>query len=278
LASSGRIDRSWSARLNRGIGLATSSLALMREQPGLLAVPVISSAIVLVICLIGGLLDLALPSGLVLIVDLAALAGIGAVSATGQAVIVHRVMSLIQGRRLTNADSFAAIRPRLRTIAAWGCLALTVGILIRSLERGRGVVGIATRILAAFLTVAWTALTFFVLPVIVFEELSLREAITRSREIVKRSWGEGVIGVAALSALFNLAGLAVFVLFVLLALAHAIVLAIIFLVIALVALNLLAAVASPIFVVVLYNFATAGEVALGFDRELVDAAFRRRRR
>jgi hypothetical protein len=87
-----------------------------------------------------------------------------------------------------------------------------------------------------------------------------------------------VIGVAALSALFNLAGLAVFVLCVLLALAQAIVLAIILLVVAVVALNLLAAVASPIFVVVLYNFATAGEVALGFDRELVDAAFRRARR
>ncbi|HZU78910.1 MAG TPA: DUF6159 family protein, partial [Acidimicrobiales bacterium] len=200
------------------------------------------------------------------------------VAMVGQAVITHRVMEHLEGRTSTNGQSLQAIMPKLGTIVAWACVSLTVGTLLRSMERGRGVLGLLARIVAVMALIAWSALTFFVVPVILFEGLSTGAAIKRSGELVKRSWGEGVVGVGALNIVFTLATLAAFFLCVVLAAAHAVVLAVIVLFVAIVGLNLLASVASPVFTVALYRYATTGQVVLGFGQEDFAAAFRPSRR
>jgi hypothetical protein len=271
-----RIDRSWSARFNRGLRLTTMSLEIMRQLPGLIAIPILSVAAIAFVFVVLALLTGGNASGFGLVVWVAGYAVMATVAVVGQAVITHRVMAHLEGQAVSNGQSLRAVLPRLKTLAAWACLSLTVGATLRSLERGRGIIGLVTRVVAAFVTLAWSAMTFFVLPVILFENLNTTAAMKRSRELVKGSWGEGVVGVGALNVIFNLAFLAVVIVAVLLAMVHAVVLALIVVLLAILAFNLLAAVASPIFTVALYRYATTGELVMGFSQRDFVAAFRRK--
>ena len=63
--------------------------------------------------------------------------------------------------------------------------------IIRAIEE-RG--GIFRRIIGGMLGLAWALITYLVLPVVVLEGLTVREAITRSKELFVKTWGETVSG------------------------------------------------------------------------------------
>ncbi len=74
---------------------------------------------------------------------------------------------------------------------------------LRAVEERAGFLG---RIAIAIIGVAWAAVTFLVLPVLVFEGVGVVEAIKRSGAMLKRTWGEnlivnGGIGLVALAAM-----------------------------------------------------------------------------
>jgi len=251
---------------------------LTKAQPGLLAVPIISTGVIVFLCVLAAIVEAALPGIFALIWLLASLPVLAGIAVGGQAVIVHRVGVVLRGGMCTNAEALAAVVPKWRTLLAWGALSLSVGMAIRSLERRGGLLGLLLRIAGVALAIAWSALTFFVLPVIVFEDLAVRDAIHRSRQLVRDNWGEGVVGVGILTALLNLVFLGALALVLLMSAVHAVILALLVLLLAIVGVNLLSAVASPIFVVVLYNYATSREVGLGFSEADLAGVFRPRRR
>lgn len=274
----GAVDRSWSARWERGLRLTRLSVELIRQQPGLLWVPVAAAAAIAIAYLLAYMFSQVLPTGVAVVFWLAAAVFMASVSAVSQAVILHRVSVAAAGSSESNSQALAAVTPKVWTLASWGTLSLAVGTLIRGLERGQGWGGFLLRLLAATLQVAWSALTFFVVPVIVFEDLGVRDAIRRSRELLRVSWGEGVIGVTILSLVYTLIILAAFVLAIVFASAHLLALAVLVVLVAVLGVTLLSCVASPVFTFVLYRFATTGETAFGLTVEDLAAAFRPRRR
>ena len=68
---------------------------------------------------------------------------------------------------------------------------VVVSGIIRAIEE-RG--GIFRRIIGGMLGLAWALITYLVLPVVVLEGLTVREAITRSKELFVKTWGETVSG------------------------------------------------------------------------------------
>lgn len=92
-------------------------------------------------------------------------------------------------------DGFSAAWARLPQIFAWAAVAATVGLILRVIESRSEKVG---RIVAGLLGMAWSAVTFFVVPVIVVERVGPADAIRRSLAILKKTWGE------ALSANFGI--------------------------------------------------------------------------
>ena len=59
---------------------------------------------------------------------------------------------------------------------------------------------------------AWTLVTFLVLPILVIEGAGVKDALSRSAAAFKRTWGENVVGNAGIglvSMLATLAGLVV---------------------------------------------------------------------
>ena len=91
-------------------------------------------------------------------------------------------------------------------------MSATVSLILQAIEERVGVVG---RIVVSLLGLAWTLVTFLVLPIIVIEGIGVGDAIRRSKDLFKRTWGENVaaqIGFGLLGFLAVLPGIAIIVL------------------------------------------------------------------
>jgi len=61
---------------------------------------------------------------------------------------------------------------------------------------------------------AWNLATFLVVPVLVAEEVGPFEAVKRSAQLLKRTWGEQIVGNLSIGGIFGLLTLGVIVLIV----------------------------------------------------------------
>lgn len=175
----------------------------------------------------------------------------------------------LAGGNPTVSMGLHAASARLGRIAVWAFVASTVGLLLNMLEERAGWLG---KIVIAIIGVAWTLATYFMVPVVLFEDRSIGESLKRSTELFGKNWGTQVtagFSFGIISFLLAIPGLAVAVVLAAIHPAIGIVVGVIYLLV-------LAAVFSAlkgIFTMVLYRYATAGKVAPGFSPELVQAAF-----
>jgi hypothetical protein len=95
----------------------------------------------------------------------------------------------------TVTDGLQAASSRLPQILAWALVSATVGMLLKAVENAHEKAG---AIISALLGTAWTVITFFVVPVLVVERVGPFEAIQRSLSILKKTWGEALIGNAGI--------------------------------------------------------------------------------
>ncbi|MDE2860992.1 MAG: DUF6159 family protein [Chloroflexota bacterium] len=173
---------------------------------------------------------------------------------------------------------------RVITILKWAVIAATVGLILRILagqarERG-GIIGIIGHIVVQLLGAAWTMVTFFVVPLIVIEHLSLGDAFKKSLSMLRRTWGEQIVANFGLGIAGLLVGLvAVLVCVALIALlsllgTFGIVLGIVISIALLVGVALVFATLDGIFKAALYNYASDGQVPTLFPDDVVRNAFR----
>jgi uncharacterized membrane protein YeaQ/YmgE (transglycosylase-associated protein family) len=182
------------------------------------------------------------------------------------------------GRPTSVGDGLRAAARRMGSILVWALIATAVGVIVRSVEQRAGLVG---SIVAGLVGAAWSVATYFVVPVLAFEQVGPMDAVRRSVETVRRSWGESLIGNTGL-------GLAAFVLALpvlligfagaklvptdrgagisLLAVAGGL----------LVALIVVSSALGQVYKTAVYLYAANGEVA-GYSQDLLDGAFRPKR-
>lgn len=186
----------------------------------------------------------------------------------------------LRGEPAGMADGFALARSRLGSIFGYALIAATVGLFLRALQERLGLVG---RFVVGLLGLAWTVATFLVVPVLASEGVGPVDAVKRSAELLKQTWGENLIGNAGLGVVF---GVVFFVAVVLAAVlvfgavatqSVAVIAPVIVLVaIGLVLLGLVQSTLQGIYAAALYRYAEAGEVGGGFDQALLESAFRRK--
>ncbi|MFH1401172.1 MAG: DUF6159 family protein [Nanoarchaeota archaeon] len=181
----------------------------------------------------------------------------------------------INGGDPTVADGFRAANMRLLNILGWAIVAATVGMILRIAARRNTNFG---RVVSGLVGMAWSLMTFFVVPVLVLEGKGPLQAIKRSAGLFKKTWGENAVFTFSL-------GLVQIVLF-LLGVA-AILLGLLFpgpfliFVIALVilywvALAIVFSALSGVFTAALYNYAKTGTVARQFKQEMIVGAVKHR--
>ena len=180
----------------------------------------------------------------------------------------------LSGGDPTVSDGLRIAAARIGRIAAWTLVAATVGLLLRMLEERAEKLG---RLVVGLLGMGWTLITYFIIPVLVFENLSIADSLKRSVQLFRRNWGEEVASGLGFGLLFFLlaipsvllayvgftihpfAGLAIFLLYFL-------------------TLAAVAAAVKGIFMVALYRYATEGEVPAGFSPSLIQGAFTQKQR
>src|SRR5204863_8631612 len=82
-----------------------------------------------------------------------------------------------------------------------------VGVILRNIAR-RGFIG---RIVASVFGLAWNVATFLAVPVLVVEGVGPIEAVTRSSQLLKKTWGEQLAGNIGIGVVFTLAFVAALV-------------------------------------------------------------------
>jgi hypothetical protein len=107
------------------------------------------------------------------------------------AALVSCALMHFNGERPTLGDGFRAAWSRLPQILAWALVAATVGLLLKLIESVHEKLG---QIVASILGTGWAIMTFFVVPVLVVEKVGPFEAIKRSIALLKKTWGEALVG------------------------------------------------------------------------------------
>jgi hypothetical protein len=166
------------------------------------------------------------------------------------------------------------------SILGYAAIAATVGMILRGIEQRAGIVG---KIVAGFIGVAWTLATFLTVPVLVAQDIGPVAAVKESATLLKRTWGEGLIGNGGIGLVGGLAavavmlvGLALTVFLAKAGLGAAAIGVIALSVLAVVGIGLVQSALGGIYSAALYRYATVGDAPAGFDGVLLRDAFQRK--
>lgn len=184
----------------------------------------------------------------------------------------------LRGGDPTVADGFRIAMSKLPAILGYAVISATVGMVLRAIQERAGFIG---RIVAGFIGMAWTVVSFLVVPVLVNSDVGPVDAIKRSAELLKKTWGQNLIGNVGIGLVF---GFAVFALIfigsglVVLAVSTGntslVIVTAAIVGIALLALILIQAALQGVYAAALYRYAADGEAGAGFAPEMVANAFR----
>jgi len=196
------------------------------------------------------------------------------------AALVSAAIIRLTGGDPTLGDGLRGAWSHIGAILGYAAIAATVGLLLQMLRERAGFAG---AIIAALGGMAWTIITFLVVPVLVVEGVGPITAIKRSAALLKKTWGEQIIGSAGIGLVFGLLSLAVAVigigLGVLVMSAGIVALGIAVIavaVIAIVVISLLGATLRGIYSAALYEYAVGGATG-AFDKQVLAAAFEPKR-
>jgi len=196
------------------------------------------------------------------------------------AALVSAAIIRLEGGDPTLGDGLRGAWSHIGAILGYAAIAATVGLVLQLLRERGGVAGV---ILAALGGMAWNIITFLVIPVLVVEGVGPVTAIKLSAGLLRKTWGEQIIGSAGIGLVFGLLGFAVgavgVALGVLAMSAGIVVLGIAVIgvaVIAILVISLLGATLRGIYSAAVYEYAVGGETG-AFDKEMLAAAFQPKR-
>ena len=192
--------------------------------------------------------------------------------------LVGATMIRLDGGDPTVSDGLRIARSKLIPIIGYAAIAATVGMVLRAIQERSGFIG---RIVIGLIGVAWTLATSMVVPVLVSKDVGPMEAIKESAQLLKRTWGENLIGNGGVGLAFGFITLAVMLVGMALTMISAtngvVPLAILFgcmTVVAVIGVSLIHAALSGIYSAALYRYATEGQAPAGFDGSAMREAFR----
>jgi len=186
------------------------------------------------------------------------------------AVIACAVIRL-RGGNPTLQDGLRAAFSRIYLIFGWALVSATVGLVLRIIEDRSRRFG---SIVAGILGMAWSILTFLAVPVLVVERAGPGTAFKRSAQLLRRTWGEQLMGNFGFGIVFFLLGLLAVVPFAVglavgpVAWAVGVCVAVLYLIV----LGLVQSVLQSIFQAALYLYAKDGQEAAEFGGGLLAGA------
>jgi hypothetical protein len=140
----------------------------------------------------------------------------------------------------------------------------------------------AGQIVSALLGTAWTIITYFVVPILVVEKVGPFEAIRRSTALLKKTWGEALVGhfgLGLFKLLLAIPGVVILLLGIAMCVGNLLPVGVALILLAVLYFLGVAAVGAAldtIFLGALYQFAAFQRIPAGFDAGAMEGAFRRK--
>ncbi len=210
--------------------------------------------------------------------------GLAFISTFFNVCVIYTTKIRFEGGNATFRQSISFARSKIRLIFIWSVVAATVGLILRIIdniaekfgEPGRIVLNIITSIIGMM----WSIITVFVVPAMVYHNLGPFEAIGKSVETLRKTWGESLIryiGLGMIQFLFILSGIILVV--VLLAVLGPLgsvwmIAAIAISVLYFLTVLLIFSAANTIFNTALFVYSDTGKIPEGFNREAMANAFK----
>jgi hypothetical protein len=198
-------------RFQNSIALAKSSWQVMRDDKQLTVLPLLSLLTTAIVAF-AVLLPLGLivhngsggSSPVVWILGFVGAVALSYVAIFFNAALVFAANRRFQGEPVTVSEAIHEAGARAHVLLPWAIVSATVSIVLRAVEQRGGIVG---RLVGSLAGVAWTVVTFLVLPVLVFEGIGPIAAVKRSGTLFKHTWGEnlmtnagiGLVGMVAMA-------------------------------------------------------------------------------
>ena len=278
-------------RLSRSWTLVKASAAVLQQDKELLVFPLISSiaSILVVACFALPLLGLGALDGLS--------GGRHGVISTGayvvaflfylsqyfvifffNAALVSAAMMRLDGGSPTVSDGLRIASSKAVNILGYAAIAATVGLVLRAIQERVGFIG---KIITGIIGAGWTMATYLVVPVLVARDVGPIDAVKESAMLLKKTWGENVIGQAGLGVAFVLIQLAVIAAGITLTattayLTQNVTLTVVVGIIAVIAIIVTALIQSAlsgIYAAALYRYASDNSTTQGFDPAAMRLAF-----
>jgi hypothetical protein len=281
-----RISRSWS--------LAGQCWNVLKEDPALLVFPLLSSIVLLL--LLGSFalpvfslyhsLQPALADGstthtsrLLFYITMYAFYFVSyTVMMFFNCALISVALKRLDGETASVGEGLQMALARLPAIVGYAFIAATVGTILRAIEERVGFIG---RIVIGIIGAGWTIATAMTLPVLIEEDVGPVEAISRSLALLRRNWGENVIGNGGISLGVAVVAIPLGVLGLLMVFAAmstratgSILLAVALFVVTMIALGLVSTTLHTIYTAALYRFATGSKDNAGIDGDLLADAYR----
>ncbi|WP_254824054.1 DUF6159 family protein [Haloglomus halophilum] len=200
-------------RLQTGFRLTGQSAGLLRRNPRFAVLPLVSglATLVYLVAVLGSTLLVGdIGSPLVAVgVLFAVYFGTSLLAAFGNAALVYAARESFRGADPTVVESLRAAAGHAGALVVWALASAVVGLVLRAIESSSDLLG---DLVAALLGLAWGALTYFVVPVVVFEDAGPVEMFRESGRTVRDIWGEAFgadFTTEAVSLLLVLPGIAV---------------------------------------------------------------------
>ena len=158
---------------------------------------------------------------------------------------------------------------RLKYILEWALLSATVGLVLQAISSRSGMIG---KVIIGMIGFAWSVATYFVVPIIAFEQLSPFKAIKRSATVLRSSWGEALIsnlGIGLIFFLLALVGLIPLIVGFVIGGSFAIIVGILITVVYWLSLAVLASAVSGVLLTVLYRHGTTGKLSEYYSEQVL---------
>ena len=192
--------------------------------------------------------------------------------------LVGAAMIRLDGGDPTLGDGLRIARSKVVPILGYAAIAATVGMVLRAIQERAGFIG---KLISGALGVAWTLASFLVVPVLVTRDIGPVESVKESALLLKKTWGENLIGQGGVGLVFGLVFFARIIVggaaIIAAAMTQSAVLIVAVVAVVIVALLLAAlvqAALSGIYSAALYRYAVGAGESEGFDARLLGQAFR----
>jgi hypothetical protein len=264
--------------MSRGFRLARASWTVVRRDRELLILPLVSflCSLVVLAAFGAGMFGIGLPkdgesvSPGIYVLGFCMYVALAFVTIFFNAAVIGTATKRLKGEPASIRDGLALARAHIGKIFLWALITASVGMVLRAIQERSGLIG---RILAGIIGIAWDVITFFVVPVLLFEPLTVGDSIRRSAHIFRARWGEQFTGNATIGIAIVLLVIPVLIVGSLL-IAAAPIVGIVFIVLSIGALMAVGSACSGVFNAALYRYATTGEASGAFSEEDLNGSFR----